>query len=58
MGPGFRQDDGGTRRYAGLFKILNTPLASAMTRLSTVTSVVMKIRLRVERTTRGREIST
>ncbi len=35
------------------FNILNTPLAMAIQRLSTVTSVVMKIRLRVERTTRG-----
>jgi hypothetical protein len=39
-----------------LFNILNTPLAIAMQRLSTVTSVVMKIRLRVERTTCGFEI--
>src|SRR6476661_6175462 len=38
-----------------LFNILNTPLVMAIQRLSTVTSVVMKIRLRVERTTCGFE---
>ena len=38
------------------FNILNTPLAMAIQRLSTVISVVMKIRLRVERTTCGFEI--
>ncbi|MFT3912500.1 MAG: hypothetical protein QM737_23945 [Ferruginibacter sp.] len=37
---------------------MNTPFAMASTRLSTVTSVDTKIKLRVERTTRGREIST
>src|SRR6187431_1882683 len=42
--------------YPSLFKILNTPLAMAIQRLSTVTSVVMKIRLRVERTTCGFDI--
>src|SRR5215217_6184452 len=31
------------KRYASLFMILNTPLAIAIQRLSTVTSVVMKI---------------
>ena len=46
----------GRKRYASFFNILNTPLAMAMQRLSTVTSVVMKIRLRVERTTCGFEI--
>src|ERR1700752_3957510 len=45
------RNDGGC--YVSLFNILNTPLAIAITRFSTVTSVVMKIRLRVERTTRG-----
>ena len=39
-----------------VFGILNTPLAMAIQRLSTVTSVVMKIRLRVVRTTCGLEI--
>src|ERR1700687_642235 len=36
-----------------LFTTLNTPLAMAIQRLSAVTSVAVKIRLRVERTTRG-----
>ena len=49
-----RNDDGWG--YVSLFNILNTPFAMAMTRLSTVTSVVMKIKLRVERTTRGEKI--
>src|SRR5262249_53391704 len=40
-----------------VFKILNTPLAMAMTRLSTVISVLRKTRLRVARTTRGRDTS-
>src|SRR5439155_23667938 len=40
------------------FNILNTPLAMAIQRLSTVTSVVMKIRLRVERTTCGLDTRT
>src|SRR5205814_3153885 len=63
-----RQKVGLLRRFAprkdekrspqSLFKILNTPLAMAMQRLSTVTSVVMKMRLRVERTTCGFEIRT
>src|SRR5580700_11027047 len=44
-------------RYASLFNILNTPLAMAIQRLSTVTSVLTKIRLRVERTTRGFDTS-
>ena len=38
-----------------LFNILNTPLAIAIQRSSAVTSVVMKIRLRVVRTTCGRD---
>src|SRR6516165_11530098 len=42
-------------RAYSLLRILNTPLAIAMQRLSTVTSVFTKIRLRVARTTRGRE---
>ena len=41
------------KRYVSFFSILNTPLAMAIQRLSTVTSVVMKIRLRVARTTCG-----
>src|SRR5713101_4845576 len=40
------------------FNILNTPLAMAIQRLSTVTSVVMKMRLRVERTTCGFDTRT
>src|SRR6202795_3232261 len=44
------------KRYVSFFNILNTPLAITIQRLSAVTSVVTKIRLRVERTTRGLEI--
>src|SRR5229473_7765142 len=47
-----------TRCPHSLFNILNTPLAMAIQRLSTVTSVVMKIRLRVERTRCGFDTRT
>src|SRR5262245_48853890 len=56
--PGLHFAHPGMTLSHSFFSILNTPLAIAMTRFSTVTSVVMKIRLLVERTTRGREIST
>src|ERR1700736_2647997 len=52
-GSGPSDHPGMTVPQLSLFKILNTPLAIAIQRLSTVTSVVMKIRLRVERTTCG-----
>ena|SRR3981081_2718958 len=42
-----------TRSLQSFFSILNTPLAIAIQRSLAVTSVVVKIRLRVERTTRG-----
>src|SRR3984893_19049375 len=44
------------KRYVSFFNILNTPLAITIQRSPAVTSVVTKIRLRVERTTRGLEI--
>src|SRR4051794_40311750 len=44
-------NDGGG--HYSFFSILNTPLAMAIQRFSAVTSVLTKIRLRVERATRG-----
>ena len=44
-------------RYQSFFNILNTPLAIAIQRSPTVTSVLTKISVLVERTTRGFDVS-